>query len=168
MDDSKKRGVLITAPDGSIFHLSAEDLANYKVPLDKVESTILEAESHGFVESPQEDFSGCDVKADVNAPQAASAVVQSGPVVHIYIGAAPPIVTQFSVPAATPEQSRSDSVGSSMSKYAAGSAMSKYAAGSAMSKYAAGSAMSKYAAGSTMGSSAGSTITFYGEWNKIA
>jgi hypothetical protein len=159
MADTMKRGVLFTAPDGSIYHLSADDLVNYKVPPDKVESTILEAESYGFVESAHENVGGCDVQPDVKVPQVASAAVQSGPVVHIYIGSSPPVVTQFTPPSATPEQERSDSVGSSMSKYAAGSAMSKYAAGSAMSTSTARS---------TIESPAASTITFYGDWNKIA
>ncbi|WP_338865706.1 hypothetical protein [Myxococcus stipitatus] len=174
MAETKKQGVLFTAPDGSIYHISREDLARYKVAPDKVESTILDAEAQGFVESAAESFSGCESGGEGVPPQTVP-IVQSGPVVHIYIGSAPTVPVQVMGPEATAEQAAPAgggsamskyAAGSAMSKYAAGSAMSKYAAGSAMSKYAAGSAMSKYAAGSTMAGPARSALTFYGDWSK--
>jgi hypothetical protein len=171
MAESKKRGVIFAGPDGAIYHIGLDDLSRFKVPPDKIESTILEAESLGFIETHQEEPSDCGVSSSERYSPRPD-VAQSHPVIHVHIHCGNPVVTHV---AGTEEQEHSAhggagssmskyAAGSSMSKYAAGSSMSKYAAGSSMSKYAAGSSMSKYAAGSTIASPTQSAITFYGDW----
>lgn len=178
----KKRGVLITGPDGTVYHLTDSDLSKFKVSPEKLEQTIKEAEALGFFGITPEDYASCTGSSPEETlgqiPQVADH--RDRPVINIFIGTGTPPPEQGTIAITeTPP-----SPGSTMSKYAAGSTMSKYAAGSTMSKYAAGSTMSKYAAGSTMSKyAAGSTIpiheartsglpagkggvttTFYGDW----
>ncbi|MGJ4963389.1 hypothetical protein [Bradyrhizobium sp. HKCCYLRH3061] len=156
-------GVLITAPDGTIFNIPRAALDQFRVPDNEIEGIILTAENAGLVES-----------AHRAAPTEAPSEEPTGPaprtVINIFVGDGKldqPVVVAQGPPG--DDASQRYAAGAAMSKYAAGSTMSKYAAGSTMSKYAAGSSMSKFAAGSTMSKfAAGSTMSKYAAGSAMA
>jgi hypothetical protein len=150
------KGVLITAPDGTIFNIPQAALDQFRVPESEIEGVILAAENAGLVEPAHG-------AAPIEAPPAEPPGPAPRTVINIFVGEGaadqPVVVAQGSQ---GDDASQRYAAGSAMSKYAAGSTMSKYAAGSTMSKYAAGSTMSKFAAGSTMSKfAAGSTMSKY-------
>jgi hypothetical protein len=150
-----KRGILITAPNGTLYNIPEKELARFAVTPENVEATILDAEAAGFIETQQPAVSD---QAVVTPPASAPT---SPVVINVFVNHESEVRTP-AVDQVAPN---------SMAKYAGGTAMAKYAGGTSMAKYAGGTAMAKYAGGTSLGfghPSAGpsnaAAAVFYGDW----